>query len=270
MTGPFFSLCHWIGIARIKRLESRVLHFIKLMPRLLGALGAILTYYFILVAFVASRKVLEVLTDDDSMTAIVLGSLVVVGMYVYALAISLQRKNLIRFWLCLLAVPVFVGVSLTSSIIEKQPTELEMPSSIPVSFILAISFGFCLFAFLTAIVTFHADMNHRINRWTHLAFRKLRSRVNDIFGFVPFPLNRLSNSYNFHQSLWLQIWSPVLLFLFCLSFTAILAFLLVGLPFWIAEQLRQILTPHRPLFLDLIMYAMSFATIIILVVGGFW
>ena len=275
MTGPFFSLCHWVGIARIRRFESGILHLMQLLPVILLALGAVLLYFLLIVCWALGGRILKVLPDDSIVLAL-LEVVIPTCMYAYTIAVYWQRKHVVRFWLCLLAIPISVGGIIFALTFEQILLNVEnQTSNLWTTILDIVLIGTCFVVLLPAFITILCivltpivDLNHYQSVLAHKTFRKFKSRVATSFGFVPFPLNRLSNSYNYDQALWLQIWSPILIVLFSLSFAVMIILLIAGIPFWIAEQLRRILTPNRPLFMDLVMYALSFATIAVIALSS--
>ncbi len=85
----------------------------------------------------------------------------------------------------------------------------------------------------------------------------------------PWPISSIERGFEAHKVYWILSGSFPLFIIYGIIIPSIMLLLIVVLlPFWGAEKLRQYLTPEKPIYLDLLGYLISVISVILIIMKG--
>ena len=256
--GPVFSVCRAIGPSRLRKAEEVVLVGGSAVLKILFFNVVFLLQLLFLFSFVYLTLVLGHIDSGEIV-------FVLFSMYFCIILVMQWLMNWKRmfYWTICICISSCLGLALiVGSFVLLELTGQVEPQIVVKQVFQVLVAVLCVATFLPLWCLGLMTQVHFFAWLTHKSLQALQTGYTATIGFVPFPLSLYSEEYDMRTA---YLVGNVLPVAFVLNLSLVLLFGIgtcLFVPFWLAEQLRRILTPEKPIFTDLLAYGVSILTLV--------
>jgi len=273
LTGPLFQISNVIGTDRTRFIETRLLNTFYLLLKISGLFIKLASFFvivnFILLLLLSVGVIVGLYDSHPIIVAVVNITELLIAIYLqkymgYNRLINTTKLLGISFILIQLSLGFYLDDCSKDYGVELmycQEGYLEY-----VIWIVVILF------WITYIWLYHILTYTYFYAQTKIAHKHLveysKNWRKELGKTPPWPISSIERGFEAHKVYWILSGSFPLFIIYGIIIPSMLLLLvIVLLPFWSAEKLRQYLTPEKPIYMDLLGYSISAISVILLIIS---